>query len=340
MTLRLWSWPMKCQRNAPGYAVAFASRSWARFSPTSVIPASASVPISSSGTYLTAARTSTRVRQLRADAREVLAHAAGVEAGDQTRHTTPAWRPVTPPSRRWEKNRPSQHIVHRPTSCTVATPASRARRAAIGREVEVALAAAGSRSRRTPRAPPRRPRSSSRGRPGRSARSPGRAAAARAAPRRPRPRCRRPAPRQPACSAATAPSPASSTGRQSAVNTSAGWPVSAVAWPSSSAGGRAGPGGSVARRTVAPCTWRPYRKRSRGQPVAAATRSRFSSTLAPSSSVSRPRLREANGPVETPPRRVVNSARAPGRPAATWSPSQWKGARSCGSVAGRHRREC
>ena len=32
---------------------------------------------------------------------------------------------------------------------------------------------------------------------------------------------------------------------QSATKTSAGWPRSAVAWPSSSAGGRAGPGGSV-----------------------------------------------------------------------------------------------
>ena len=62
-----------------------------------------------------------------------------------------------------------------------------------------------------------------------------------------------------------------------------------------------------------------------------ATRTRFSSTLAPSSSVSRPRLSEANGPVDTPPRRVVNSARAPGRPAAMCSPSQWKARAALGA---------
>ena len=64
----------------------------------------------------------------------------------------------------------------------------------------------------------------------------------RAAPRRPPPRCPRRRRASRACSAATAPPAASSTGRQSAVNTSAGWPSSAVAWPSSSAGGRCGPG--------------------------------------------------------------------------------------------------
>ena len=36
------SWPMKCQRNASPYSACFASRSWARFSPTTVTPASAS----------------------------------------------------------------------------------------------------------------------------------------------------------------------------------------------------------------------------------------------------------------------------------------------------------
>ena len=47
---------MKSQVNVPGYASALATRSWARFSPTSSIPASASTPSSSTGTYLTAAR--------------------------------------------------------------------------------------------------------------------------------------------------------------------------------------------------------------------------------------------------------------------------------------------
>src|SRR4051812_33342202 len=54
----------------------------------------------------------------------VLAHPGGVEPVDQGRHTTPAWRPVTPWCARWEKNRPNQHIVQRPASWTSAAPAS------------------------------------------------------------------------------------------------------------------------------------------------------------------------------------------------------------------------
>ena len=75
--------------------------------------------------------------------------------------------------------------------------------------------------RRTPRGPPRRPRSSSRARPGRARRCTARPRPARAARRRPRRRSRPASPRQPPCSAATAPSPTSITGRQSAANTSA-----------------------------------------------------------------------------------------------------------------------
>src|SRR5919201_6066608 len=53
--LRLWRWPMKCQRNASPYRACFASRSWARFSPTTSIPASSRAPRSSAATYLVAA---------------------------------------------------------------------------------------------------------------------------------------------------------------------------------------------------------------------------------------------------------------------------------------------
>jgi hypothetical protein len=63
--------------------------------------------------------------------------------------------------------------------------------------------------------------------------------------------------RQPTCSVAIAPSAARTTGVQSAAKTSAGWFRSAVAWPSSSVRGLSGPGGSVARRTVAPWTCLP-----------------------------------------------------------------------------------
>ncbi len=114
---------MKCQRNS-GWAVAFASRSCARFSPSSVIPASASVAELLQRHVLDRGEDLDAVGQLAADPLEVGADAGGVEAGDQTRHTSPAWRPVTPPSRRWEKNRPNQHMVHSPTSWISETPAA------------------------------------------------------------------------------------------------------------------------------------------------------------------------------------------------------------------------
>src|SRR5688500_15504562 len=46
---------MKCQRKASPYSACFASRSWARFSPTTSTPASARAAISSTETYLVAA---------------------------------------------------------------------------------------------------------------------------------------------------------------------------------------------------------------------------------------------------------------------------------------------
>src|SRR3954468_4055009 len=66
-----------------------------------------------------------------ADSREVVGDAARVEAADQLRHASPAWRPVTPRSRRWEKKRSASWIVHRPQSWTVSTPASVRRSRAI-----------------------------------------------------------------------------------------------------------------------------------------------------------------------------------------------------------------
>src|SRR5439155_9278226 len=55
LTLFDCRWPMKCQRNASPYSACFASRSCARFSPTTVTPASISAAIWASGTYLVAA---------------------------------------------------------------------------------------------------------------------------------------------------------------------------------------------------------------------------------------------------------------------------------------------
>src|SRR4051812_23650276 len=55
LTLFDCRWPMKCQRNASPYSACFASRSCARFSPTTVTPASSSAVICASGTYFVAA---------------------------------------------------------------------------------------------------------------------------------------------------------------------------------------------------------------------------------------------------------------------------------------------
>ncbi len=63
---------------------------------------------------------------LLADPLEVRAHDARVDAPDQLRHAIPAWRPVTPRSRRWEKKR-SSWIVHSPQSWTTPTPAASSR---------------------------------------------------------------------------------------------------------------------------------------------------------------------------------------------------------------------
>ena len=180
----------------------------------------------------------------------VLAHADEVEAA-HARHTTPAWRPVTPPSRRCEKNSSSPaQIVHSPVSWIVLDAGLAPAVARDRGQVEVALAhaRAGHAGERA-RGPPRRPRSSSRARPGRAPRSARRPRPARAARRRPRPRSRprarasrRAAPRRRRRRRA---SPAGSRRRTRARRR----PSSAVACPSSSAAGRAGPGGSVARRT-------------------------------------------------------------------------------------------
>src|SRR5919198_1924397 len=74
---------MKCQRNASPYSACFASRSWARFSPTTVTPASTRAAISASGTYFVAATivtpgpTSAWMRSKR----------SRISAGDGTDHT-------------------------------------------------------------------------------------------------------------------------------------------------------------------------------------------------------------------------------------------------------------
>src|ERR671914_320641 len=58
-SLRLWMAPMKSQVKRSPCSSCLARRSWARFSPTSSMPASASAGRSAASTYLVAASTST-----------------------------------------------------------------------------------------------------------------------------------------------------------------------------------------------------------------------------------------------------------------------------------------
>src|SRR3954451_4229864 len=108
----------------------------------------------------------------------------------------------------------------------------------------------------------------------------------------------------------------SAMGRQSAVSAIAATPGRAVTWPSAS--GRASGSAST---TAVPWTWWAWASRP---PVRRSTRARFSPTRPGSSSVLIPRFSDANGPSDTPPRRVVNSAVPPGSVIARWSPSAVK----------------
>ena len=135
LTLRDCSWPMKCQRK-PGWAVALASSSCARFSPTSVDPGLAQHvellerDVLDRGEDLHVAGIAARVGDRRAHALEVRRDPARVEPGDQARHTTPDWRPVTPSSRRCENSAPrGEQIVQMPVSWTSMPCASSCARA-------------------------------------------------------------------------------------------------------------------------------------------------------------------------------------------------------------------
>ena len=248
---------------APGARVALASSSWARFSPTASRPASASAPSSSSATYLTAASSSTspgRARLVRPPRRSRVEDvgAGSLEPG-QSRHATPAWRPVTPrvaavgeEQRRVGAHRAQAGVVDGlDPGCAqlgARRPTSRARlrsptRASMAREAR--------------RGPPRRPRSSSRAAPGPSAAVTG-----------PAPPTSRSARTPSATIAAGQAAPAAVQHRDGAVGDERDRQAVGGEHERRGVGQRGrlpvlvgaaapGPGGSVARRTSAPCTWRP-----------------------------------------------------------------------------------
>ena len=171
------------------------------------------------------------------------------QVGHASAPTTPACRPVTPLSRRCEKNSPAPaHIVHRPV-VHLLDPGFGERVARDGGQVEVALAGAGTRNARERRvhllvdlvaAPRARPDHGCDLARRRRARAP-----------RPRPRRRSPpaSPRRPPCSAATAPSATSITGSRPRSPVPPRPPAPS---PARFLLGGAGyvPGGSVARRTA------------------------------------------------------------------------------------------
>ena len=88
---------MKCQRNASPYSACFASRSCARFSPTTVMPASTSAAMPASADVLRRRDDRHRRADLRLDAREARADLV------RRRHRSPLARRAAQPSRRCEK---------------------------------------------------------------------------------------------------------------------------------------------------------------------------------------------------------------------------------------------
>jgi hypothetical protein len=72
-----------------------------------------------------AARAGTRLRDAPARVAGPLPHAAGLEALYDPSQASPAWRPVTPPSRRWEKNSSGLQLTHNPATAMSPTPHDR-----------------------------------------------------------------------------------------------------------------------------------------------------------------------------------------------------------------------
>ena len=235
----------------------------------------------------------------------------------------PAWRPVTPPSRRWLKKQP-RGCAHRAQAAVVD----------LAHAGGVQLPARRSRAgRASGRSVPKRARSVVADLVAARPRAPGPIAAAtgassparpRSGAHRPRPGCRRPArasrrapwrrpPARPARPAGSRPS--ARRGRRRG---------RAVAWPSASSPR------PLSTATVVPWTWCPCR--SRRPPASAARRRRFSATSPGSSSVHGPRFSVAYGPADTPPRRVVKRTWPCSRSRASWPSDQRKGAGTTGSA--------
>ena len=305
-----------------GWAVALASRSWARFSPSSVRPASPEHAdllqrhVLDRGQQLDLAG-SRPASAMSARPLDVGADAGGVEAADQARHTAPAWRPVMPWSRRWRRSARRRSCTGR---CRDLDAVGRQLRARDRRQVEVALAAArvvgrevlvdlladlvaaaaGARAERG-RDRPSPPTS-------RSARTPSSTIPPASG-------------RQPECSAATPPA-ASRTGRQSATKTIA----------AASQRRRLAVLLGVGRRPTA-ARGAPDGRAVDLAPVAEARPGMADELPQPAPVLGdvlrrvvgqQPEVQRRERPSDTPPRAVEKTARACGRSATIWSSSQRK----------------
>ena len=182
---------MKSSASASPNRSALADRSCGRFSPASVMPASTSAPGSSTGTYLTAAKSSTSAGVppgARRRRRDLLAHALRgwrAPGRGRGRGSAPPRHPrlaardaaVAPVG---EEQRGSRADRAQPGIVDLRDAGFSQPRAAIALRSSVAPSRPGPRA-RTPRAPPRRPRSSTRRHRARSRRAIGASRRARAA---------------------------------------------------------------------------------------------------------------------------------------------------------------
>ena len=321
LTLRLCRLPMKSHSKASPQRSCLAARSCWRFSPTSVDAGLGE------GAHLLQRHVLGRGEDLDPGRRRARAPARGWRRSSPGRGRgsgpalrppslepdQPAWRPVRPPSRRWEKKSSSSQLVQRPADLDALDPGlAQQSPGDLGQVEHPARGDARRRGRRRRRAPRRRPRSSrgrSRGRSrlrwrrpprrrGRRSRPPGRASRSGASPRR---RARRAA-----------------TGRQSATKTSGARPGPACA--STSAVGLRGSATSSALRPVVEgqlgavhlAADRDPLGRSRVPREAA----RFSSTLVGVLGET-PRLRLSKGGSLTPPSGSRRRPVAPGRSASS-----------------------
>ena len=127
-TLRLCRLPMKSQVKRVAVALALGLEVLEAVLADQLDPGLGERPHLLGGTYLVAARISTSAPQRSRTRSRLRRTVAGVDVADRLRpsiQTSPAWRPVRPPSRRWEKKSSGSQLVQRPLDSTALDPGAR-----------------------------------------------------------------------------------------------------------------------------------------------------------------------------------------------------------------------